>query len=133
MRIAAAGFFGVVMGFGLSRLGFSDYGEVHRMFTFQDFRLLLTFMGAVALILLGMRLVGGAGEGRPPHKGTAVGGILFGVGWALTGACPSIAVVQLGEGKLPALLTLAGILAGTLLYPRVHRRFFRWDSGSCEQ
>jgi uncharacterized membrane protein YedE/YeeE len=132
MRVASVGFLGVAMGFGLSRIGFSDYGEVHRMFTFQNFRLLLTFMGAVALILLGTWLVGGARERRPPHKGTAVGGILFGVGWALTGACPSIAVVQLGEGRLPALLTLAGILAGTLLYPRVHRRFFRWDSGSCD-
>jgi uncharacterized membrane protein YedE/YeeE len=133
MRFAAAGFFGIAMGFGLSRIGFSDYGEVHRMFTFQDFRLLLTFIGAVAAILLLTRIAfGGGGESRPIHKGTVFGGILFGAGWALTGACPSIAIVQLGEGKLPALLTLAGVFAGTALYPAVHRRLFRWDSGSCD-
>ena len=133
MRAAAVGLLGVAMGFGLSRIGFSDYGEVHRMFTFQDFRLLLTFVGAVAAILVGTWLTGRrGGDRRPVHKGTAVGGILFGIGWALTGACPSIAVVQLGEGKLPALLTLAGIFAGTMAYPRIHRRFFRWDSGSCD-
>ena len=134
MRYPATALFGLLMGFGLSRIGFSDFGEVHRMFTFQDFRLLSTFAGAVALVAIGLRSIKNRTSFRPRaiHKGTIAGGILFGVGWALTGACPAIAVVQLGEGRLPALLTLGGILFGTWLYPKIHARFFRWDPGSCE-
>ena len=60
------------------------------------------------------------------------GGVLFGIGWALCGACPSVPWVQLGEGKLASLATLAGVFAGTILYRTVHARFFRWDRGSCE-
>ena len=131
MRLALTALFGLSMGFGLSRIGFSDFGEVHRMFTFRDFRLLLTFAGAVALTMVGMKLLKEHDHRRPLHRGTIAGGILFGIGWALTGSCPSIAVVQLGEGKLLAAVTLAGIVAGTWAYPAVHRRFFRWDSGSC--
>jgi uncharacterized membrane protein YedE/YeeE len=132
MKATGSALLGILMGFGLSRIGFSDFGEVHRMFLFEDFRLLLTFAGAVALSMVGLAVwKGGKRESRRLHKGTVAGGLLFGIGWAVTGACPSIAVVQLGEGKLAAALTLAGIIAGTWLYPRIHRRFFGWDGGSC--
>ena len=40
--------------------------------------------------------------------------------------------VQLGEGNAMALLTFAGIVAGNIAYGFVHRRFFRFDPGSCE-
>jgi uncharacterized membrane protein YedE/YeeE len=59
------------------------------------------------------------------------GGALFGVGWALSGACPSIALVQLGEGQLGALVTLAGIFLGNLAYSAIHDRYFRWSTQSC--
>jgi hypothetical protein len=132
MKHAPIAFLGLAMGFGLSRIGFSDFGEVHRMFTFRDLRLLLTFAAAVLLTMVGRKLlIRGPFERRPLHAGTIAGGIFFGIGWAITGSCPSIAIVQLGEGKFLAALTLAGIVAGTWIYPPVHRRFFRWDSGSC--
>jgi uncharacterized membrane protein YedE/YeeE len=53
---------------------------------------------------------------RPILKGTLLGGVLFGVGWALSGACPGVAVMQLGEGKLYALFILGGIVLGNWLY-----------------
>jgi len=127
------GIFGLAMGFGLYRIGFSDFGEVHRLFTFADLRLLLTFMGAVVFAGVGFQILA-RGKTIPPKKfmkGTIPGGILFGVGWALTGACPSIALVQLGEGRIPALATVAGILAGTWIFRVLRPRFFPWDSGSC--
>jgi uncharacterized membrane protein YedE/YeeE len=65
------------------------------------------------------------------HAGTLIGGILFGVGWALTGACPSIALVQLGEGQLPAIFTLVGIVIGNFLYSVVHQRYLKWDTQNC--
>ena len=60
-----------------------------------------------------------------------MGGMLFGLGWALAGACPSIPLVQLVEGKVLALFTLAGIVAGVLVFRFVQRRYPRWDVGSC--
>ncbi|MCA9503016.1 MAG: YeeE/YedE family protein [Myxococcales bacterium] len=127
------GALGLLFGFGLSRIGFSDFGQVHSMFTFSDLRLTLTFATAVFVVLLGYRLwVSPEGYAHHrPHPGTLPGGLLLGAGWALSGACPSIAWVQLGEGRMPALVTLVGIAAGTWLYPRVHARFFGWPTESC--
>lgn len=124
---------GLILGFSLSWMGFADWGEVHRMFTFADLRLFLTFVCGVALTGVGFAVLARrrALAPKPLHRGTVAGAVLFGVGWALTGACPGAALVQLGEGQLAALVTLAGICAGTLLYRPIHARFFGWDRGEC--
>lgn len=133
-RIFAVGLVGTLFGFALSRIGFSDWGEVHRMFTFADLRLTLTFGGAVVLIALGLLALPSRRRRmtrRVLHRGVVPGAALFGAGWAITGACPSIALVQVGEGMLLGLLTLAGVIVGTALYRVVHRRFLRFDDGTC--
>lgn len=115
---------GVALGFSLSRIGFTDYGELHRMFVFADLRLFLVFMGAVLVTGLGT-LALGRWRSLPQkrvHPGVIAGGVLFGLGWALAGACPGAAFAQLGEGKLTALVTLTGIVAGTLLFLALDRR-----------
>lgn len=121
---AANAVFGLLLGFSLSHIGFGDFGEVHRMFVFDDLRLLLTFAGAVALGAVGFFVLGRGRRfaERRIQRGTVVGGVLFGAGWAICGACPGIVLVQLGEGRLQALLTLAGILGGTFLHQVVPRR-----------
>jgi hypothetical protein len=45
-----------------------------------------------------------------------VGGMIFGVGWALTGACPAPLVALLGAGVRVILVALASVLAGTWMY-----------------
>lgn len=124
--------FGIALGATLSALGFTDYGELHRMFTFADTRLLLTFVSGVVFAGLGFALYcrGGRMPRRQLRKGTIPGALLFGVGWALTGGCPGTLLAQIGEGKLPALLTLAGVAAGIVLGRRAKARL-RWDPGSC--
>lgn len=128
---------GVLMGAVLSRIGFSSWDEVHAMFTFADLRMFLAFCTAVAVLALAWPLFGKVLPGRPSlrrrpiHPGTVAGGLLFGMGWAICGACPSICMVQLGEGQLAAGWTLLGIAGGNYLYSVVHQRFFRWDVGSC--
>lgn len=125
--------FGVILGFSLSRIGFADYDELHKMFVFQDLRLFFTFIGALALSMVCFKVIlhGELKVHRPLHKGTILGGIIFGLGWALSGGCPAIPLVQLGEGKLAALFSLAGIIIGLIIYRYVQRRFLRWDTGSC--
>ena len=132
-RSAATIACGLFLGFTLSRLGFTDYGQVHRMFVFADLRLFLTFMGAVALTGIGLlAFARGQIAPRPLHKGVIVGGLLFGVGWALTGACPGSALAQLGEGRLAAIVTVVGICVGTVAYRWINARWLGWDRGGCD-
>ncbi len=132
-----SGHVGTFLGFSLSRMGFSSWQEVHAMFTFQSLRLLLTFALGVVVLGLGWRVLQGASTTPPRwvpreiHPGSAIGGVLFGVGWALGGACPGVAFVQLGEGQLRAGLTVLAIFAGNWLYAVAHERFFRWSTRSC--
>jgi hypothetical protein len=134
-RRAILGLVGVSLGFALSSIGFSSWDEVHAMFTFADLRLFLTFMLGVATLAVAWRLLGKAARRnftpRPVHPGTLPGGVLFGLGWAVCGACPAIALVQLGEGQFGGGFTLVGILAGNWLYAAAHERYFRWSAGSC--
>jgi uncharacterized membrane protein YedE/YeeE len=125
--------FGVLLGFSLSRIGFSSYDELHKMFVFADWRMFFTFAGALVLTTLMFQVVlrRRFQVSRPIHKGTIVGGMLFGLGWALAGGCPSIPLVQLGEGKVLALFTVTGIVAGVVVFRFVQRRYLRWDVGSC--
>lgn len=128
------GIFGVLMGFVIARIGFADFGEVNRLFTLVDLRMLLTFAGAVALAMLGFLILARGQELQEKflHKGTLPGGMMFGTGWAVTGACPSIALVQLGAGYLPSLVTMVGILIGAWTYKEMNGRLFYIDSGACE-
>jgi uncharacterized membrane protein YedE/YeeE len=125
--------FGVLLGFSLSRIGFSSYDELHKMFVFADWRMFFTFAGALVLttFMFQVALRRRFTVSRPIHKGTIAGGMLFGLGWALAGGCPSIPLVQLGEGKVLALFTVTGIVAGVLVFRFVQRRYLRWDVGSC--
>lgn len=134
-EIAWTGATGFVMGLVLSRIGFTSWDEVHRMFTFEDLRLLFAFMLAVGLLAVAWAVIRRVSAPRwaprSLHKGTLVGGLLFGAGWALSGACPSIALVSIGEGQLGALVTLGGILAGNWLYGVVNARWLHWGTESC--
>ncbi len=115
------GVFGLLMGAVLSFTGFSNFGQIHNMFTLSDFRLLAGFIGSIALSMLGFFLLA-RGKKIPRktlNKGTIPGSVLFGTGWALTGACPSIALVQLGGGRVVALFTLFGIYFGVWAYRRL--------------
>ncbi len=126
------GFFGFALGATVSAVGLSDYGELHRMFTLGNPRLLLAFAGAVVLAGIGFAVHCRRGRmpPQPLRKGTIPGAIVFGAGWALCGGCPAAALVQIGEGKVGALLTLGGVLAGTFLGQRI-KGVLRWDSGAC--
>lgn len=120
--------FGLGLGFSLSRIGFTDYEQVHAMFAFSDLRLFLTFVGAVVVTFVGFQaLSGGTRLPRQTiHRGIVPGALLFGAGWALTGACPGVILAQLGEGRAFALLSLAGMLGGNWLYGRVWAPRLNW-------
>ena len=50
------------------------------------------------------------------HKGNVIGGLIFGLGWAITGACPGPLFAQIGSGFLVVIVTLLSAIAGTWTY-----------------
>lgn len=122
---------GLALGYALSNIGFADYAELNRMFTFQDLRMFWTFLGAAALATAAASAL--RRRPAPPriHAGVVPGAVLFGVGWAVCGGCPSIPIVQLAAGYLPAAVTLGGIVVGVRLFRWVNVRLLHLDPGSC--
>jgi uncharacterized membrane protein YedE/YeeE len=50
------------------------------------------------------------------NKGQVYGGLLFGLGWAVTGACPGPLFAQIGTGATAVIVTLLSAIAGTWVY-----------------
>jgi uncharacterized membrane protein YedE/YeeE len=50
------------------------------------------------------------------NKGQIFGGLLFGLGWAITGACPGPLFAQIGYGSTVTIVTLLSAIAGTWVY-----------------
>lgn len=50
------------------------------------------------------------------NKGQIYGGLIFGLGWALTGACPGPLFAQIGTGATVIAITLLSAVAGTWFY-----------------
>jgi len=130
---------GVLMGFVLSRIGFSSWDDVHGMFMLSDGRLIVAFAVATIVLMLAWPVLDLLRSRplvrplRPVRRGTLLGAMLFGAGWSLTGACPSAALVQVGEGQAAALATVLGILVGDFAFSWANQRVLRWDTDRCSR
>ncbi len=124
---------GIVFGFVLSRVGATDPHAIRGMFSFTDLQLLVVIALAIAITaaaFVGFRRgrfttrsgVPAALSPKPWHRYVIYGGLLFGVGWAISGACPGTAIVQIGEGRAAGIFTFLGILVGAELVRRATRR-----------
>lgn len=56
------------------------------------------------------------------NKGQVYGGLLFGFGWAITGACPGPLFAQIGTGALVVIVTLLSAIAGTWVYAKLREK-----------
>ena len=116
---------GVIFGLALSRSGATDYNFIQGMFLFTNFQLYGIIGSGVAItapLLYLLKRYGRTVTGapitidlKPMNRGTIVGGLIFGVGWSITGMCPGPILVNIGEGKIYALAALAGALVGASL------------------
>ncbi|MPR35104.1 YeeE/YedE family protein [Cytophagaceae bacterium SJW1-29] len=61
-------------------------------------------------------------EPKSFHQGQIYGGLLFGLGWALTGACPGPLYAQIGSGFLAVIVTLLSAILGTWTYGIIQRK-----------
>jgi uncharacterized membrane protein YedE/YeeE len=123
---------GAIFGFVLSRSGAADYDYIQGMFLFERFQLYGIIGTAIALTAPGLWLIKRRGrtlagtpisiELKSMNRGTIAGGVLFGMGWSMTGMCPGPILVNIGEGKVYALAALAGALAGAWLFGAIYER-----------
>jgi uncharacterized membrane protein YedE/YeeE len=126
---------GTAFGFVLSRSGAADYNVVEGMFLFDRFQLYGIMAAAVAVTAPGLWWLKRHGRTafgetlvvrpKPRHGGNVTGGVLFGIGWAITGMCPGPIFVNLGEGKVYAVGALAGALVGAALFGVLYERLQR--------
>lgn len=123
---------GLAFGYVLTNIGFGDYAELNRMFTFQDLRMFLSFGGAVVIIACAFAVLRVRRTRERIHAGVVPGAVLFGTGWAISGGCPAIPIIQIATGYLPALVTIVGVIVGIRLCRWVNARSFHLDRGSCE-
>jgi hypothetical protein len=114
---------GTAMGYLLARIGFANYDEINKMFVFSDLRMFLSFAGAVGIVMVAAFAL----KKHIPRQdkfiqpGTLPGSMLFGC----------LVFVQLGQGKISALITLLGIYLGVVFYRKMHAKYFLWAAGSC--
>ena len=104
------------------------------MFRFQSFHMYGVIGSAVLLGIIYVQIIkrtgmkstgGGEVDLNPIEKGIPrylLGGIIFGFGWALTGACPGPLFILLGNGFWVIFIVIASALLGTYVYGLVKNR-----------
>lgn len=119
---------GVVMGIVMSKSEVISWFRIHEMFRFESFHMYGIIGCAVGIGALGVFIIKkfkmNDTAGKPiiipdEYKGFAryiIGGTLFGLGWALVGACPGPMFVLLGKGVYAVAIVIAGAMLGTFLY-----------------
>lgn len=115
---------GFAFGFVLERAGFGRAPVLAAQFYLSDTRVLKVMFSAIVTALLGTSLLAGLGlldMSRVTVPETFLwpqiaGGLLLGVGFIVSGYCPGTAVVGIGSGKLDALLAIAGVGFGALVF-----------------
>ena len=106
----------------------ASWFRIYEMFNFQSFHMYGFIGSALVIGLIGIQIMKKKEakdvDGKPiviqPKTNSIVryliGGIFFGLGWALVGACPGPIFVLLGAGTLPMIIVIVGALLGTYLY-----------------
>jgi uncharacterized membrane protein YedE/YeeE len=124
-------FFGIGIFFGITlfKSEAASWFRIYEMFQFQSFHMYgiigsALLFGMLFTFLLKRSNAKSLLDGKPlviPDKDKSwkrylYGGTLFGIGWALTGACPGPLFVLLGAGFIPVLVVIAAALIGTYAY-----------------
>ncbi len=119
---------GILFGIVMAKAEVISWYRIYEMFRFEAFHMYGIIGSAVILGVLGtylmknrkIRSMDGNQIEFPPKNMSIprylIGGICFGLGWALVGACPGPMFVLIGGGYLPILIVLLGALLGTFAY-----------------
>ncbi len=125
--------FGALFGIILIKSEVVSWYRIQEMFRFQSFHMYGVMASAIAVATLSIILLkafrvkalGGEEIAYPVKKynhGLWIGGFLFGIGWALTGACPGPMFAHLGSGIVVAAVMIISAVAGTWTYSLFRER-----------
>jgi len=127
-------FIGILFGIILSKTEVVSWYRIYEMFKFQSFHMYGIIGSAVAIGIVVIQLfkkgiikdyLGNQITPKKKENGTTstlVGGIIFGMGWALAGACPGPMFVLIGHGALAILIVLLGAILGTFIFGILHKK-----------
>lgn len=118
---------GIVFGIVFIKAEIVSWFRIQEMFRLKSFHMYgvigtAVVVGAISVFLIKKFKVktihGEEIEFHPKkfNKGQIYGGLMFGFGWALTGACPGPLFAQIGSGALIIGITLLSAIAGTWVY-----------------
>lgn len=124
---------GTLFGLTLYKSEVIRWERINRMFLFEEWHMYIIIGVAIAVAMPSMFLIRRfeartvTGEelvikDPPFQKGIIYGGLTFGVGWAITAACPGPIYAQIASGEPAALGTLVGAVAGMYIYARLRPR-----------
>ena len=125
---------GVLFGIILSKSEVVSWYRIYEMFKFQSFHMYGVIGSAVAIGVVLMQLFkkgiikdfqGNQINIKPKKKGfirTFVGGSIFGLGWALVGACPGPMFVLIGHGAVAILIVLLSAVIGAFIYGTLSKK-----------
>lgn len=123
-------FFGII----LSKGEVISWYRIYEMFKFQSFHMYgvigsAVFIGIFLMFLFKKGIIktylGEKIQVAPKRKGVArniIGGTIFGLGWALAGACPGPMFILLGRGAIAISIVIVGALIGAFLYHAVKNK-----------
>lgn len=121
-------FVGIIFGIVLVKSEAVSWYRIYEMFRFESFHMYgiigTAVVTGIILILISKQFKIKNTEGSlmnvpPKEKGWAryiVGGTLFGLGWALSGACPGPMYILVGTGVFSMLIVILAAILGTYVY-----------------
>lgn len=112
---------GVIFGFFLQKGGVTYYNVILDQLLLRDFTVVKIILTAVMTAMVGIYLMRGVDlvHLSPKSfylKGIVVGGLIFGVGFAILGYCPGTVAGAVGTGSVHALFGVVGVLIGTEIF-----------------
>ena len=119
---------GIIFGIIMSKAEIISWYRIYEMFRFESFHMYGVIGSALILGLFSVQMIkffnlkSYNGEEiifTPKDRGVfryLIGGVIFGLGWSMTGACPGPLFVLLGKGVWPIILIILGSVFGTFLY-----------------
>ena len=124
---------GTLFGIILTKSEVISWFRIQEMFRFQAFHMYGVIGSAVVVGLISIQLIKRnrltSMDGEPIviadkkfNHGIWIGGFIFGLGWALTGACPGPLFAQLGSGIGSAAVLILAALAGTWTYSALREK-----------
>ena len=118
-------FSGIAFGFVIQRIGATNpdkMAKAHLMLEspIPRFMLLAVALSAVGLLGLQAADIGRTMIHPTSLVATGLGGVIFGIGWGLTGYCPGTCWAAAGEGRMDAIFAFLGGLAGAAVFAHWH-------------